>query len=92
MMWFASWGRAYSRHLESEIGWLKSELRFQRDENQRLMNALVSFKFGGTVSTVAPAMPREVAPPVVSRDEEAFTAEFNGAGAFDEEPASRGAV
>lgn len=91
MMWPFSWGARFSRHLEHEITWLRSELRFQRDENQRLQNALVSFKFGGTVSTLAPAMPREVAQTTREAEDERYDDPV-AVGTFAEEAVLRGAA
>lgn len=92
MTFFISWGRAYARHLEAEIAWYREELRYQRDESARLNNALVSLKQGMTISTVAPSVPRVIEPTTKTTADEKYDAEFHGIGAFDEEPAGRGAL
>lgn len=90
---FGFFARYFISHMNDEIAWLRAELRFCRDENQRLQNALVSFKFGGTVSTLAPAVPREVAQTtsgIPSAD--ALEDEFASVGSFEGEPGGRTAL
>lgn len=90
---FGFFARYFITHLREEIAYLRAELRFQRDENQRLQNALVSFKFGGTVSTLAPAVPREVSQTTSGIPAaDALEDEFANVGSFEGEPMGRTAL
>ena len=51
--------REHTKHLLSEVEWLRAELRFERDRNGRLQEQFLTLQVGAPIGATAPAMPRE---------------------------------